>query len=120
MALAPSRLLFGVPSSSISIASIAICSSASRPDSASKISPLTASTALQHALAAIAGLVAVAQLDRLVRAGRGARGHRGAAHRAALQLDLHLDGGIAAAVQDFAGGDVDNGGHQYLLSGRFL
>jgi hypothetical protein len=37
--------LFGVPSSSIIVASIASWSSESKPESASKISPLTASTA---------------------------------------------------------------------------
>ena len=54
-------------------------------DSASKISPLTASTALQHALAEVALRVAVAQLDGLMRAGRGAGGHRRATQRAVLQ-----------------------------------
>ena len=67
---------------------------------------------LQHALAAVALLVAVAQLDRLVRAGRGAGRHGGAAHGAAFELDLDLDGGIAAAVEDFAGADVDDGAHE--------
>ena len=66
---------------------------------------------LAHALAEIALLVAVAQLDRLVRAGRGARRHRGAAERAVLQHDVDLDGRIAAAVEDFAADDVDDGGH---------
>ena len=85
IALAPSRALFGVPSSSIIVSSIRPGPRRPMPDSASKISPLTAATALLHALAAVAGLVAVAQLDRLVRAGRGAGGHGGAAHRAAVQ-----------------------------------
>ena len=66
---------------------------------------------LQDALAAVAALVAVAQFDRLVRAGRSARGHGGAAHRAVLERDVDLDGGIAAAVENFARGDVDDGGH---------
>ena len=60
-------------------------SSASMPPSASKISPLTASTALRTPLPPIARLVAVAQFDRLMRAGRGARRHRGAAQRAVFQ-----------------------------------
>src|SRR4051812_1862138 len=46
MALAPSRLLFGVPSRSIMIWSSWACCSTSRPLNASKISPLTAPTAL--------------------------------------------------------------------------
>ena len=66
---------------------------------------------LEHALAAVAGLVAVAQFDRFVGAGGGARGHGGAAERAVLQHDFDLDRGIAPAVEDFAGADVENGGH---------
>ena len=81
------------------------------PPTASKISPLTASTALRTPLPPIARLVAVAQLDRLVRAGRGAGGHGGAAARAVLQHDIDFDGRIAAAVEDFAADDVDDGGH---------
>ena len=45
MAFAPSRALFGVPSSAISAASISGWSSASMPEIASRISPFTASTA---------------------------------------------------------------------------
>ena len=51
-------------------------SSASKPSTASAISPFTLSTASQHALAAVA-VAAVAQLDRLVLAGRRARRHDG-------------------------------------------
>ena len=69
---------------------------------------------LAHALAEIARLVAVAQLDRLVRAGGGAGRNRGAAERAVLQRDVDFDGRIAAAVEDFAADDVDNGGHDVL------
>src|SRR5882724_5405552 len=50
MALAPRRLLFGVPSSVIIVSSILTCASASMPPTASKISPLTASTALRTPL----------------------------------------------------------------------
>ena len=70
---------------------------------------------LLHALAEIAALVAVAQLDRLVRAGRGARGHPRAAHRAVLQHDIDLDRRVAAAVEDLAADDVDDGGHVHYL-----
>ncbi len=69
---------------------------------------------LAHALAEIA-LVAVAQLDRLVRPGRGPRRHGGAAARPVGQHDVDLDGGIAAAVEDFTADDVDNGGHRSSL-----
>ena len=64
-----------------------------------------------HALAAEARLVAVAQLHGLVGAGRGARRHRGAATGVVLEDHVDLDGRIAAAVEDFAGVDVDDGGH---------
>ena len=63
-------------------------------------------------------LVAVAQLDRLVRAGRGARRHRRAAPHAALEHHVDLDRRIAAAVQDLAGDDVDDGGHAGLAQER--
>ncbi len=55
----------------------------------------------RHALAAPLG-AAVAQLDRLVHAGRGAGGHRGAAERAGGELDVDLDGRVAARVEDLA------------------
>src|SRR5262249_30909239 len=63
-----------------------------------------------HALAAVAGGVAVAQLVRLVPAGAGARRDDGPSEGAALAEDLDLDGRIAAAVEDFAGPEVRNGG----------
>ena len=50
MALAPRRLLLGVPSSPIMISSILTWASASMPPTASKISPLTASIALRTPL----------------------------------------------------------------------
>ena len=61
---------------------------------------------LHHALALVAALVAVPQLAGLIDAGGGAGGHRGAAHSAVLQVDLHLHGGVAAAVQDLAAQNV--------------
>ena len=66
---------------------------------------------LQHALAEVARLVAVAELHRLVRAGRGAGRHGGAAEGAVLQRHVDLDGRIAAAVENLAADDVDDGGH---------
>ncbi len=67
---------------------------------------------LLHALAAVALLVAVAQLHRLMGASRGAGGNRGAAKRAVLQDYVDLDGGVAAAVKDFAADDIDDRGHK--------
>jgi hypothetical protein len=111
VALAPRRLLFSVPSRSIRVLSRKACSEASRPSTASLISVLMCSTALQHALAEVARLVAVAQLDGLARAGGGARGHGRAAHGAGLQQHVAFDGGVAAAVEDLAADDVDDGTH---------
>ena len=96
-------------------ASIPRWSSASMPASASKISPLTASTAFDHALALVARLVAVAQLDRLVGAGGGARRDRRPAHGPVLEHDVDLDRRVAAAVEDLAADDVDDGGHGHYL-----
>ena len=73
---------------------------------------------LLHALAEIARLVAVAQFDCLMRAGGGARRHRRAAHRAVFQHHIDLNGGIAAAIENFAADDVDDGGHGSLLNLR--
>ncbi len=70
---------------------------------------------LQDALAAVTGLVAVTQLDRLMRAGGRAGWYRGTAFRPALQRHVDLDGRIAAAVEDFPGGDVDDRSHGVIL-----
>ena len=67
---------------------------------------------LPHALAAEAGLVAVAQFHRLVRAGRGAgRAPRRGPCAPLSSTTSTSTVGIAAAVEDFAGGDVGDGGH---------
>ena len=71
---------------------------------------------LQHALAEVAALVAVAQLHRLALARRGARRHGGAAHGAALEDHLDLDGGVAAAVEDLPREDRINRCHDYSSS----
>ena len=64
-----------------------------------------------HALAEVARLVVVAQFHRLVRPGRSARRHAGAPARAVFQDHVDFDGGIAAAVENFAADDVDDGSH---------
>ena len=81
-------------------------SAASSPESAGAIVSFTFSTALRTPLPPIAGLVAVAQLDRLVGAGRGAGRDCRPADRAVGEDDLHLDGGVAARIEDLAGVDV--------------
>ena len=50
------------------------------------------------AFAQIARLIAIAQLHGFVFAGGGAGGNGGAAHAAIGQVNVGLDGGIAAAV----------------------
>ena len=71
---------------------------------------------LEHTLAEIARLVAVAQFHSLMRAGGGARRHRRAAHRTVFQHHIDLDRGIAAAIENLAADDVDDGGHDIVLS----
>ena len=108
--MAPRRPLLSVPSSASSSASSARWSAASRPTTASRISPLTLATASLHALAAVA-VAAVAELDRLVGAGAGAARDRGPAPGAGDQLDLDLDGRVAAGVEDLPPGDVVDDAH---------
>ena len=71
---------------------------------------------LLHALAQVAALVAVAELAGLIDAGGSAGGNGRAAHDAVLQIDLHLNGGVAAAVQNLAAEHVDN--FNNLLHGK--
>ena len=66
---------------------------------------------LQNAFAAIAGFVAVALLVGLMGASRGAGRHGSAAHGAVLQHHVHLHRRVATAVENLAGGDVDDLGH---------
>ena len=65
---------------------------------------------VQHAAAAVAVRVAITSFDGFVRAGAGAGWDGGAAQRAAGELDIGLDGGIAARVEDFARVDARDGG----------
>jgi hypothetical protein len=60
---------------------------------------------LAHAATEVTLLVAVAQLHRLALAGGGAGGHRRPSDGPALERHLHLDGGVAPAVQDLPGED---------------
>ena len=72
---------------------------------------------VHHALATEA-VAAVAQLDRLMGPRARPTRDRGPAGGAVVQDDFHLQRRVAAAVEDFAGGDVENGGHGGLLEGR--
>ena len=58
-----------------------------------------------HPLAAIALGIPIAELDGLTLACGRPRGHRGDTDGPRLRHDLHLDGGIAARVQDLAAVD---------------
>ena len=66
---------------------------------------------LEHALAEVAAHVAVAQFNGFAASGGGARGHGCAAHHARFEQHVAFDGGVAAAVQNFAAYDVNNGTH---------
>ena len=110
IAFAPSRPLFGVPSSSTSSRSSPAWSAASRPRDRRGDLALDVRDRRRHALAAVR-LAAVAELDRLVDAGRGARRHGGPAERAGLEPDVDLDGRVPARVEDLAGVDVGDRGH---------
>ncbi len=50
--------------------------------------------------------VTIAKFVGLVSAGRGARRHGGATKRATSETDVDFDGGIAAGIENLAGGDV--------------
>ena len=99
IAFAPSRPLFGVPSSSISVRSSARLVERVQADDRGGGSRSTLATAFEHALAA-PRRAAVAQLDRLVHARRGSGGDGGAPERAGLELDVHLDRRVAPRVED--------------------
>ena len=110
--MAPSRLLFGVPSSSIIVSSILAWLLGIH--AADRVEDLAVDRldGLAHALAADSGFCRRHAVDRLMRAGGGAGGNRGAAERAILKDHIDFDGGIAAAVENFAGHDVGDGGHK--------
>ena len=66
---------------------------------------------LGDALAMITIGIIIAQLDGLMRAGGGAGGHGGAPPASVLENDIDFNGGIAAAVENFAAMDADDAGH---------
>jgi hypothetical protein len=103
MALAPSLLLVGVPSSSSSAWSTRRLVERVHPDDLGAQLGDDVVDGLQHALAEVAALVAVAQLERLVLTRGRARGNGRAAHGAIRQADLHLERGVAPRVQDLSG-----------------
>ncbi len=75
---------------------------------------------VQHALAQVTVLVAIAQLDRFMRARRSARWHCGPPETAVFEQDVHLDRGVAPAVQYLASVNVDDGGHARFVSVKWL
>ncbi len=66
---------------------------------------------VEHTLPAIARVVPIAKFHGLVLAGRRTAGNRRAARGTAGKQDFGFDRGIAPAVEDFAGVNVDDGGH---------
>ncbi len=71
----------------------------------------------QHTLAVVAALVAVAQFQRLVHAGRSAGRHRSPSPTAVGQHDFHLDGGVAAGIQNLTA--VNHGYRRIHVAPRF-
>ena len=65
---------------------------------------------LEHALAEEACLVSIAELDGFMLAGGGTGRDGGPADRAAFEVDIDFDGGIAPGVDDLAAPDFNNGG----------
>ena len=65
----------------------------------------------QNAFAFVAGRVAVAFFDRFISAGGHARWDGGAAQGAVFEGYIDLNGRVPAAVEDFAGVDVDDEAH---------
>ena len=68
----------------------------------------------EHALAPVA-VAAVAPFRRLVDARRRPRGDDGPPPGAGVQDDLHLDGGVAAGVEDLPRRDLFDGAHSSLV-----
>ena len=68
------------------------------------------------ALAGEAGLLAVPQLDGLVAARRGTGRNGRATRGAVLEVDVDLDGGIPARIEDLAGVNGCDGGHGTSLA----
>ena len=66
----------------------------------------------ENALALVALGVAIALFHGFAGSRRGARGHGGAAKGAVFQRHIDLDRGIAARIEDFAGVDVNDLGHE--------
>ncbi len=69
----------------------------------------------ENTFAHVAALVAIPLFNGLVCAGGCARWHGGAADGAVFQKDVDFDRGVAPAVEDFAGVDVDDGAHCALV-----
>jgi len=63
-------------------------------------------------------LATIAKLDGFMRAGRRARRNRRAAHAAIFEVDIDFDSRIATAVENLAGDNVGDCGHDsFLLAG---
>ncbi|CUH53066.1 hypothetical protein SHM7688_02518 [Shimia marina] len=66
---------------------------------------------LKHTFAQVAGCVAIALFNGFMRAGGGARRHSGTAHGAVFEDHVDFNSWIAAAVEDFAGENVNDCAH---------
>ena len=113
----PGVPLFGVPSSSISARSSALLVESVESAEPLAISSLTFATALRRPCRRSARSPSRSSTASCA-PGRRARGHGGAADGARLEPDVHLDGRIAARVEDLARVDAGDRGHRPPWSGR--
>ena len=108
MALAPSLLLFSVPSSSIIRRSKAGLIQGVDAGQFVGQNVVDVVDRLQHALAQVKRLVAVAQFQGLVNAGARAAGNRRPAERTVGQFHVDLNRRISAAIENLSGMDIEN------------
>ena len=66
---------------------------------------------LLNTFAHIARFIAIAHLNRLIGACGCTRRHSRAAQGAIFEDYIHLNGGVATAVENFAGVNINDGGH---------
>ena len=111
MALAPSRALFGVPSSSIMrLVDGDLILGVHAADGVEDLG-VDRIDRLQHALAEIADLSPSRSSTASCAPVEAPEGTAARPMRAVLEHHVHLDGRIAAAVEDLAGDDVDDRCH---------
>ena len=110
MALAPSLLLFSVPSTSIIDWSMSTWSRTDMPVISSAMISLMFTRAFSTP-GRRTGRILVPHLQGLVGTGGCSGRDGGASHGAVLQDHLHLNGGVSAGVQDLPGQHIGDNRH---------